>query len=93
MRLMTLSLQPFINKMGGAVASGIVGAVVIISGMQEARSAADMTSQGLLIFKMAMMIFPLLCILVGFLIYRSKYILDEEMYAKIVEEINARKEK
>ncbi len=89
----TLSLQPFINKMGGAVASGIVGAVVIISGMQEARSAADMTSQGLLIFKMAMMIFPLLCILVGFLIYRSKYILDEEMYAKIVEEINARKEK
>jgi len=89
----TLSLQPFINKMGGAVASGIVGAVVIISGMQEAQTAADMTDRGLLIFKAAMMIFPLLCILVGFLIYRSKYILDEKMYAKIVEEINARKEK
>ena len=89
----TLSLQPFINKMGGAVASGIVGATVIISGMQEAQTAADMTEGGLLIFKAAMMILPLLCILVGFLIYRSKYILDEEMYEKIVEEIRERKEK
>lgn len=89
----TLSLQPFINKMGGAVASGIVGATVIISGMQEAQTAADMTEGGLLIFKAAMMILPLLCILVGFLIYRSRYILDEEMYEKIVEEIRERKEK
>ena len=89
----TLSLQPFINKMGGAVSSGIVGATVIISGMQEAQTAADMSAGGLLIFKMAMMILPLLCILVGFLIYRSRYILDEEMYEKIVEEIRERKEK
>ncbi len=89
----TLSLQPFINKMGGAVASGVVGATVIISGMQEAQTAADMTSSGLLIFKAAMMILPLLCILIGFLIYRSKYILDEEMYQKIVEELHERKEK
>lgn len=89
----TLSLQPFINKMGGAIASGVVGATVIISGMQEAQTAADMTSSGLLIFKAAMMILPLLCILIGFLIYRSKYILDEKMYQKIVEEIHERKEK
>ena len=39
------------------------------------------------------MLLPLLCILIGFLIYRSKYILDEEMYEKIVEEIHGRKEK
>ncbi len=88
----TLSVQPFINKMGGAVASGIVGATVIISGMQEAQTAADMTAGGLFIFKAAMMILPLLCILIGFLIYRFKYILDEEMYEKIVEELRGRKE-
>lgn len=89
----TLSLQPFINKMGGAVSSGVVGATVIISGMQKAQTSADMTSSGLIIFKAAMMLLPLLCILIGFLIYRSKYILDEEMYEKIVEEIHGRKEK
>ena len=88
----TLSLQPFINKMGGAIASGITGVVVIISGMQKAQTAADMTKEGLLILKGAMLILPLFCILIGFLIWRAKYILDEKMYEKIVEEIHERKE-
>ena len=87
----TFSLQPFINKMGGAVASGVAGAIVIISGMSQAQSAADMTASGVVILKMAMMVFPLICILIGFLIYRSKYILDEKMYEKIVRELNERK--
>lgn len=89
----TLSLQPFINKMGGAVASGITGATVILSGMKEAETAADMTNEGLMILKIAMMIIPLICIVVGFIIYKKKYILDETMYNKIVEEINERKAK
>ena len=87
----TLSVQSFINKLGGAIANGVVGAVVIISGMKTAETAADMTSKGLLIFKVAMMILPLICIVIGFVIYRAKYILDEEMYAKIVEELDERK--
>ena len=87
----TLSVQSFINKLGGAIANGVVGAIVIVSGMKTAETAADMTSDGLLIFKMAMMIFPLVCIVIGFIIYRKKYILDEEMYKKIVEELNERK--
>ena len=88
----TLSLQPFINKMGGAVASGITGATVILSGMKVAETAADMTSEGLLILKIAMMVLPLICIVVSFLIYKSKYILDEEKYAQIVGELNERKQ-
>ena len=88
----TFSLQPFINKMGGALASGITGAIVIVSGMSTAQTAADMTTSGVLIVKMAMMVLPLICIVVGFLIYRSKYILDEEMYKKIIADLDARKE-
>ena len=87
----TFSLQPFINKMGGAIASGVVGAIVIVSGMSQAQSAADMTEAGIVILKLAMMVFPLICIVVGFLVHRSKYILDEAMYAKIVRELNERK--
>lgn len=86
----TLSLQPFINKMGGAIASGITGAIVIVSGMKTAQSAADMTETGLIILKAAMLIFPLFCILIGFLLYRSKYILDEKLYQKIVDELAIR---
>jgi Na+/melibiose symporter-like transporter len=54
----TLSLQPFINKMGGAIASGIVGATVIISGISSAASKADVTEQGLLILKLSMLGYP-----------------------------------
>ena len=84
----TFSLQPFINKMGGAIASGVTGAVVILSGISTAQSAADMTDSGILMLKLAMMVFPLILIVVGFIIYRKKYILDEAMYQKIVEELN-----
>ena len=87
----TFSLQPFINKMGGAISSGVVGAVVIISGMQEATGPADMTAEGLLILKAAMLIFPLICILVAFVFYSKKYILNEEMYAKVVKELEERR--
>ena len=87
----TFSLQPFINKMGGAVSSGITGVVVILSGMSTAQSAADMTAEGIVILKSAMMVFPLICIVVGFIVYSKYYILDEEMYNRIVEELHARK--
>ena len=89
----TFSLQPFINKMGGAVASGVTGAIVIVSGMSTAQTAADMTDSGVLIVKSAMMILPLICIVAGFFIYRSKYILDEVMYKKIIADLEARKDK
>ena len=89
----TFSLQPFINKMGGAVASGVTGAIVIVSGMSTAQTAADMTDSGVLIVKSAMMILPLICIVAGFFVYRSKYILDEVMYKKIIADLEARKDK
>lgn len=53
----TFSIQPFINKMGGAVASGVVSATVIVSGIKDAQSAEQVTAGGLLMMKMAMMIF------------------------------------
>lgn len=86
----TFALQPFINKMGGAAASGIVSATVIISGIKEAQTAAEVTAQGLLIMKMAMMVFPLLCIIAGYLLYRSKYKIDKQMYNHILEELRER---
>lgn len=86
----TLSLQPFINKMGGAIASGIVGATVIISGINDASSAADVTPEGLLMMKFAMLVLPLLCILAGYLVYRYKYKIDQKLYEQILTELEAR---
>ena len=86
----TLSIQPLINKIGGAIATGIVTATLIISGINSAESAADVTSEGLLIMKLAMFILPLLCIVAGYFVYRFKFKIDKAFYDKIVGELAAR---
>lgn len=37
-----------------------------------------------------MMIFPLLCILAGFLLYLKKYKIDSSLYARILKELRER---
>ena len=86
----TLSIQPLINKIGGAIATGIVTATLIISGINSAESAADVTSEGLLIMKLAMFILPLICIVAGYFVYRFKFKIDKAYYDKIVGELAAR---
>ena len=44
------------------------------------------------IMKIAMMILPLVCILVGFILYTKKFKIDEKMYAEILSDLEARKE-
>jgi sugar (glycoside-pentoside-hexuronide) transporter len=86
----TFSVQPFINKIGGAIGSGIVGATLIISGINSAPTPDDVTNSGLAIMKFAMLILPLIFIAAGYLIYRRWFKIDEEMFAGIVEELSMR---
>ena len=88
----TFSLQPFINKMGGAIASGVVSAIIIISGIKEAETAAEVTKEGLFMMKTAMLIFPLLCIVVSYIVYRKKYKIDSGFYTQILSDLRARGE-
>jgi len=88
----TFSLQPLINKMGGAISSGVVSAVIIISGIKDAKTASDVTAQGLFMMKTAMLIFPLLCIAASYAIYRAKYRIDSEFYARILSDLRERNE-
>ena len=86
----TFALQPFINKIGGAVGSGVVSFIIILSGIKEAKTAADVTAGGLLMMKVAMLVFPLICIVIGYLIYRKYYKIDTKMYNKIIKELKER---
>jgi len=118
----TFALQPFINKMGGAIAGWVVGATAIISGINDAEKVvqlaeekgieaalqaaqgsakitvmeganglqAILTPNGMLVLKISMLILPLLLILIGYLVYRSKYKIDAEMYGRIVAELKER---
>ena len=88
----TFAIQPFINKFGGAVSSGIVSAIVIISGIKDANTAADVSQGGLLIMKIAMLVFPLICIVVGYIIYHYKYKIDKKFYDEIISDLESRGE-
>lgn len=86
----TFSLQPLINQIGGAVGSGIVSATVILSGINDAKSAADVTPEGLFLMKMAMMVLPLVFIVSGYLLYRWKFRIDRALYEQILVDLEAR---
>ncbi len=88
----TFSVQPFINKIGGAIANGIVGVTSIISGINAAATPDDVTESGLLIMKLAMLILPLFFIVIGYLIYRRKFKIDKQMFDQIISDLTARGE-
>jgi len=88
----TFSIQPFIYKMGGALATGVVSVVIIVSGIQDAPTAADVSPGGLFMMKAAMLIFPLVCIVISYFIYRKNYKIDSKFYARILRDLKERGE-
>ena len=86
----TFSVQPFINKIGGALASGIVTITLVLSGINSAATPDDVTASGLMMMKLAMLIFPLISIVAGYIVYRLKFKIDKEMFDKIVSELGER---
>ncbi len=86
----TFSVQPLINKIGGAIGSGVVTVTLIISGINSAPTPEDVTAGGLLTMKLAMLIFPLIAIALGYVVYRRKYKIDKETFDKIVAELGKR---
>ncbi len=84
----TFSIQPLINKIGGAISTGIVSMTLIISGIKVDETTADaIGATGQLIIKGAMFALPLIFIVVGYIIYLKKYKIDEAYYAKILSEL------
>ena len=86
----TFALQPFINKVGAALGTQIVSVVVVVSGINSAATPDDVSADGLLMMKLAMLVLPLILIVAGYLIYRAKYRIDEALYARIVGELAER---
>ena len=88
----TFSLQPFIFKMSGALASGFVGVTLVLSGIKTDSGVAELTPSRIVFFKVMMMLVPLALIVLGFFIWKKKYTLNEVRYAEILEDLRVRRE-
>ncbi len=84
----TFSIQPLINKIGGALATGIVSLTLIFSGIKVDGGTVDsIGADGKLIIKVAMFAIPLLMIVLGYIVYLKKYKISEEYYAQILRDL------
>ena len=84
----TFSIQPFINKIGGAIATGVVSITLLLSGVKvEGGTAETIDAAGKLTIKSAMFVLPLVFILLGYVIYLKKYKIDEKFYSQILKDL------
>jgi len=86
----TFSVQPFINKIGGAIASGVLGLTLIVSGINAAEKPSDVTAGGIVTLKISMLLLPLVVIVAGYIVYMRKFRIDEERYAQILSDLQKR---
>ena len=87
----TFSIQPFINKIGGAIATGVVSITLLLSGVKtEGGTAEVIDAAGKLTIKSAMFVLPLVFILLGYVIYLKKYKIDEKFYSQILKDLEER---
>ena len=89
----TFSIQPIINKIGGALSTGLISISLMLSGIKTGNvAAAAIDAQGKLVVKLSMFALPLVCIIAGYVIYRRKFKISEEFYAQILNDLKARGE-
>ena len=86
----TFSVQPLINKIGGAIASGVLGFTLIISGINAAVTPADVPAGGITVMKVFMLLLPLATILAGYIINMRKFKIDETRFTQIVDDLHKR---
>ena len=91
----TFSIQPLINKLGGALSTGFISISIILAGIKTdsaGAEAASIDSAGKLIVKVTMFVIPLVMFVAGYFIYRAKYRLSEDFYGRIVSELKEKGE-
>lgn len=82
-----LSVRPLIDKLSGAVTSGIVGLTAIVAGMSGKATVDTITDTNKFTFQIIMFGIPFICIILSTIIFRKKVTLTEEEHAKIVLEL------
>ena len=91
----TFSIQPLVNKIGGALATAFISLSIILAGIKTGGSdvaATTISESGKLLVKGAMFIVPLAFIVAGHFIYTKKYKITKEFYDQMLGDLRERGE-
>jgi len=83
----TLSVRPLIDKLAGAFANGVVMIAALQSGMTGNAKPSDISTSGLLQFKMFMFYIPIILLIISAFVYFKKISLSEKRHAEIVNDL------
>ena len=100
----SFAVQPFVNQIGGAISKGVLSLTLIVSGINgvakklegitneeiSSEIIANIPGGSIWVMKLGMMIFPLICIVVGFILYMTKFRIDEKFYQQILDDLESR---
>ena len=87
----TFSVQPLINKIGGALSTAVVSLTLIIAGIKVDGGTVDaIDASGKLLVKGSMFALPLVFIVAGYIIYLKKYKISEVFYGEIIRDLEER---
>lgn len=90
----TFSVQPLINKIGGALSTAVVSLTLIISGIKvDGGTVEAIGTAGKLMVKASMFALPLVFIVAGYIIYLKKYKISETFYQEILRDLEEREAK
>ena len=85
----TTAINPVVNKMGGALSTGVISITLLASGIKTgAVAATSIDPTGQLIFKLIIIGGSLVCIIVSYLIFRKKYIIDSKKHDELLEHLH-----
>ena len=82
-----LCVRPLVDKLSGAISSGIIGLTAVWVGMTAGATAETIKPENLMNFKYVMFAAPFVFILLGTILYRAKVTLTEREHARIVLEL------
>ena len=86
----SFAIQPFVNKLSGAIASLVIGVTLVWIGITEVTSPAEVSESDILYLKLSMLVLPVILIIASYLIYYKCYKIDKKMYDQIIETLKKR---
>ncbi len=84
---LVLSIRPLVDKLSGAIVTGITGMTAVMAGMSGNAKVSAMTSSNVLTLKAIMLGTPIVTVIIGSIIFLSKVKITEEKHAEIVAEL------